>query len=37
MTSKLAESSETLIQNVDCDAGQFNELKPMKGEHYFVH
>ena len=30
MSSKLAESSETLIQ---CDAGQFNELKPMEGEH----
>ena len=33
MTSKLAVSSETLTQNVECDAGQFNELKPMEGEH----
>ena len=33
MSFKLAESSESLIQNVKCDAGQFNELKPMEGEH----
>ena len=33
MTSNLAESSETLIQNVDCDARQLNQLKYMKGEH----
>ena len=33
MSSKLAESSETLIQKVEYDAGQFNELKPMEGEH----
>ena len=33
MISELAVSSETLTQNVKCDAGQFNELKPMEGEH----